>query len=128
GRVLFSSRKEERPVFPTDARAADVEFLEMKRGDRMISGASVRKEIAGHTVWVQAAEDLAHRDVLIDDIVADFFQRVGWITLPILLLLLVIDLAIFRRAVRPLLRASQKAQNINPARIDVRLPVDDIPN
>ena len=98
------------------------------RGGKMISGVSVRTEIGGQSLWVQAAEDLAHRDVLIDDIVADFFQRVGWITLPILLLLLVIDVAIFRRAVRPLLHASQMAQNINPARIDVRLPIDDIPS
>ena len=47
------------------------------------------------------SQDLAHRDVLIDDIVADFFTRVGWITAPILLLLLVIDVAIFRRALQP---------------------------
>jgi len=128
GRVLFSSRADGSPVFPADARTADVEYLDTERGDRMISGASIRSTVGGRTVRVQAAEDLAHRDVLIDDIVADFFQRVGWITLPILLVLLVIDLAIFRRAVRPLLRASEKAQNINPARIDVRLPVDDIPS
>ena len=79
------------------------------------------KEIAGRTVWVQVGEDLAHRDVIIDDIVADFFKRVGWITLPILLFLLAIDIVIFRRALRPLLNASEMAKQINPRRTDVRL-------
>jgi hypothetical protein len=78
-------------------------------------------------IWIQVAENLAHRDVLTDDIVADFFKRVGWITLPMLLLLLAIDIVIFRRALRPLLQASDQAQNISPARTDVRLPVDPIP-
>jgi hypothetical protein len=48
------------------------------------------------------AEDLAHRDVLIDDIVAGFLSHVEWITLPILLSLLTTDIVIFRRALRPL--------------------------
>src|SRR5262249_47839145 len=62
-----------------------------------------------------------------DDIVADFFKRAGWITLPILLFLLAIDIAIFRRALRPLLEASERAKQINPRRTDVRLSSDDIP-
>ena len=127
GRVLFSSRRNGSSIFPADSRSATTVFLETKRGDEAISGASIPKEIGGRTVWVQVAEDLAHRDVLIDDIVADFFTRVGWITLPILLLLLVIDIVIFRRALRPLVQASHKAQNISPVRTDVRLPVDAIP-
>jgi signal transduction histidine kinase len=127
GRVLFSSFKNRSSIFPTDSRSASMAFLEAKRGDATIYGASIPRQVDGRTVWVQVAEDLAHRDVLIDDIVADFFKRVGWITLPILLLLLVIDIVIFRRALRPLVQASQKAQNISPARTEVRLPVDTIP-
>ena len=77
---------------------------------------------------MQAAEDLANSDVLIDDIVDDFYRHVGWITLPILLLLLVIDIAIFRRALRPLRQASEIAQQITPARTDIRLPLQEIPS
>jgi signal transduction histidine kinase len=65
--------------------------------------------------------------VLIDDIVADFFPRIGWITVPILLVLLAIDIAIFRRALRPVLQASETAQTIGPARTEVRLPTGEIP-
>jgi signal transduction histidine kinase len=128
GKTLFSSLKDNAPVFPADPRAATVEFLDARMGDAAISGASIRRMIGGRTVWVQAAEDLANNDVLIDDIVDDFYRHVGWITLPILLLLLVIDIAIFRRALLPLRQASETAQHITPARTDIRLPLQEIPS
>ena len=127
GRVLFSSLKDNAALFPDDTRSADVEFLMLRRGDATVSGASVRKTIGGQTVWLQAGEDLANRDVLIDDIVADFYKNVGWITLPILLVLLIIDIAIFRRALRPLRQASETASHIGPARTGLRLPIEEIP-
>jgi signal transduction histidine kinase len=127
GKTLFSSLAGNAPVFAGDPRAATVQFLDTRIGDAAISGASVRRTIGGKTVWVQAAEDLANSDVLIDDIVDDFYRHVGWITLPILLLLLVIDIAIFRRALMPLRQASETAQHITPARTDIRLPLEEIP-
>jgi len=127
GKTLFSS-KDDAAVFPADPRAGTVQFLETRVGDAAISGASVRRSIGGKTVWVQAAEDLANNDVLIDDIVDDFYKHVGWITLPILLLLLAIDIAIFRRALWPLRQASETAQQITPARTDIRLPLQEIPS
>jgi len=127
GRALFSSLKDRSPIFPTDPRASDVTYLESRRGKAAFSGVSLVKQMDGRKVWVQAGEDLAHRDVIVDDIVADFFKRVGWITLPILLFLLAIDIVIFRRALRPLLNASEMAKKINPRRTDVRLPPEEIP-
>jgi signal transduction histidine kinase len=127
GKTLFSSLANNAPIFAADPRAGTVQFLETRRGEAAISGASVRRSIGGKTVWVQAAEDLANSDVLIDDIVEDFYRHVGWITLPILLVLLVIDIAIFRRALLPLRQASETAQHITPARTDIRLPLQEIP-
>jgi signal transduction histidine kinase len=127
GKTLFSSLANNAPIFAGDPRAGTVQFLETRRGEAAISGASVRRNVGGKTVWVQAAEDLANSDVLIDDIVEDFYRHVGWITLPILLVLLVIDIAIFRRALRPLRQASEIAQHITPARTDIRLPLQEIP-
>jgi signal transduction histidine kinase len=127
GRVLFSSLKDQSPVFAQDPRAPDVAFMQTRQGNVAMSGVSLEKEMAGRTVRLQVGEDLAHRDVIIDDIVTDFFKRVGWITLPILLFLLAIDIAIFRRALRPLLNASEMAKQINPKRTDVRLSPHDIP-
>jgi signal transduction histidine kinase len=127
GRVLFSSLKDHTALFPADTRSDQIAFLQQRRGDATVSGASIRKSIDGQTVWIQAGEDLGNRDVLIDDIVADFYRNVGWITLPILLILLVADIAIFRRALRPLREASEIAGEIGPARPGLRLPTDEIP-
>lgn len=127
GEVLFSSAKEGAPIFPVSARDGEIAFPEVRRGQRNVSGASMRKHLAGRSVIIQVSEDLGHRDVLLDDVVANFFHNVSWITLPILLLLLATDILIFRRAVRPLLRASGQAERISPLRTDIRLPVDDIP-
>jgi signal transduction histidine kinase len=127
GHVLFSSLKDQEVLFPADTRASAVEFLQHRRGNATVSGASVRKTVDGQAIWIQTGEDLTNRDVLIDDIVADFYKNVGWITLPILLVLLIADIAIFRRALRPLRQASEIAAGIGPARPGVRLPTDEIP-
>ena len=113
GRLLFSSHRRAAAVAP--------------RASESISGAAVTRDIDGRTVRIQVAEDLAHRDVIIDDIVSNFFRRVGWITIPILLVLLATDIIIFRRAIAPLWKASEEASNIGPARTDIRLPTEQIP-
>lgn len=113
GRLLFSSHRRPGAV--------------ARRPSETISGAGVTRDVAGKTLRIQVAEDLSHRDVIIDDIVSNFFRRVGWITIPILLVLLATDIIIFRRAIAPLWRASQEASNIGPARTDIRLPTAQIP-
>jgi signal transduction histidine kinase len=128
GRVLFSSRQDEAPIFRRAVQSSEIEFLETRQGNAAISGVSMPKQVGGRTLWIEVGEDLAHRDVIIDDVVAEFFKRVGWITLPILLLLLASDIAIFRRALWPLLRASEMAKEITPKRTDVRLSAQDIPS
>lgn len=126
GTVLFSSLKDRGSIFPVNPHDPAVDF-KRAAGAAPISGASLRRAIGTQTVYIQAAEDLSNRDVLIDDIVADFYKNVGWITLPILLILLAVDIAIFQRALVPLKTASEIAQQIGPARTDVRLPVEGIP-
>lgn len=128
GVVLFSSLGRGEALFAHDPDSADVEYLRARRGEATLSGASVRRTVGGRPLRVQAGEDLANRDVLIDDIASDFFRNVGWITLPILMILLVTDIAIFRRALRPLREASDTAKTIGPARTHVRLPTEGIPS
>src|SRR5436305_15052358 len=62
-----------------------------------------------------------------DDIISNVVRRVGWITIPILWILLATDIIIFRRAIAPLWKASEEASNIGPARTDIRLPTEQIP-
>ena len=126
GVVVLSSLADGGPLFPPQSDVAATP-LQAWHGPALLSGASVSKRIGGRTVWIQVGENLEHRDVLIDDIVADFFQRVGWVTIPILAILLAIDIAIFRRALQPLVLASEQAKVITPKRADLRLPSEGIP-
>lgn len=128
GRAVISSLGDHTALFPADPRSSTVAFLKSRRGNAALSGVSIRKVLNGKPYWVQAGEDLANGDVIIDDIVADFYRNVGWVTLPILLALLGIDIAIFRRALRPLHDASEIAKHISPIRTDIRLPVAGIPS
>lgn len=114
GRILFSSRKSGAAIGGSPSSSS-------------ITGASVGRSIGGRQLTIRVAEDLAHRDVITDDIAANFFRRVGWTTIPTLLVVLAIDILIFRRAVAPLLRASEDARQIGPSRTEIRLPVVDLP-
>jgi signal transduction histidine kinase len=127
GRVLFSSRNDQEAIFTPAAHAPD-QLRQEQREEGTISGVSVPKQLGGQTVWIQVAENLTHRDVIIDDVVRDFFKQVGWIALPILFILLAIDIVIFRRALRPLVQASEQARTISPNRTDVRLPIQSMPS
>jgi signal transduction histidine kinase len=128
GNLLYSSHHDPKIALVPNVLRDQPEFFKFRRGKAVIFGANIPKTIRGRTVWIHITQDLAHRDVLVDDIVSGFFRRVGWITVPILLFLLAIDLAIFKRALRPLVQASEMAKAIGPARTDVRLPVKRMPS
>jgi signal transduction histidine kinase len=126
GKVLFSSVG----ATPSEGMGRPrprAQFFQRRVGAKILYGAIFPEEAGGRKLWIQVSEDLEHRDVLIDDIVADFFGDVGWVTIPILVALLIIDIVIFRRALKPVVEASSRAENIGPARTDVRLPTDGMP-
>ncbi|MBN9007193.1 MAG: HAMP domain-containing protein [Rhizobiales bacterium] len=130
GAVIFSSRPDKQPLFAIDPNATGIVPHKARTpgGAQTIAGASERKDIDGHPVWIQVSEELSHRDVIVDDVLTDFLQQVVWIIVPVLLLLLGADIVIFRLAMRPLHRASDRAKHISPTRLDVRLPTDDMPS
>lgn len=122
GHVLFSTREQVEPLFRADQRRKTPTYFERDIGAARLFGASVPFSIGGEMLWVQISQDQAHRDVLIDDIVAEFLPHVAWIIIPILLVLLGIDLIIFGQALQPLEEASALAERISPTRTDIRLP------
>jgi signal transduction histidine kinase len=128
GRPLFSSLHNRELIFPQTGDQSNAAAQQATRGDAVLSGISESKEIDGKPILIQVAENLRHRDVIIDDIAENFLWRVGWITLPILLVLLLIDILIFRGALTPLTRASRQAQRISPSQTDVRLPTHGMPS
>jgi signal transduction histidine kinase len=127
GDVLFSSFRNHRAIDGALRPPAGPVYFTRRLGQVDIHAVSEPIDLSGEQLWIQISQDLAHRDVLIDDIVADFFTRVGWVTVPILLLLLMIDVAIFRRVIKPIVAASDLAERISPAHTELRLPEADIP-
>jgi signal transduction histidine kinase len=127
GKVLFSSREHDEPLFRTDTRRDRPSYFERDIGKARLFGASVPTRIGSTTVWIQISQDQAHRDVLIDDIVAEFLPHVAWVIIPILLVLLGIDFLIFGGVLRPLEAASTLAGQIGPTRTDLRLPEGRMP-
>jgi signal transduction histidine kinase len=127
GKVLFSSRPDGGPLFAHDEQAVRDWYVRRRSTGAILFGVSVARPIGEHMYFVQIGQDLAHRDVIIDDVVSQFFPRVAWITFPILLLLLLIDIVIFRRALASVTAASTTAASIGPQRTDVRLPEQAVP-
>lgn len=128
GRVLFSSDGSDQALFPEVPPAPAPALLQVQRAFSTLSGARVPKTRGDRTVYVEVAENLSHRDVLIDDIVSNFIPRVAWITIPILLLLLGIEAHVVRRVFRPVEAASRRAREISPRRTDIRLSLAEIPS
>jgi len=127
GRVLFSSRSDGAALFTPDEQSVSDWFIRRRSTGAVLFGVSVPRPIGDRMYFIQVGQDLAHRDVIIDDVVASFFPRVAWITFPILLLLLLIDILIFRRALDPVREASTTAAAIGPQRTEVRLPEQSMP-
>ncbi|MBV8914838.1 MAG: sensor histidine kinase N-terminal domain-containing protein [Acetobacteraceae bacterium] len=127
GRVLLSSRGPGEALFRADPLGKEPSYFERRIGSANYFGVSMPLKIEGEPLWIQVSQDLAHRDVLIDDIVDDFLPKVAWVVLPVMLGLLGIDLLIFRRTLRPLEDASALAGRIGPNRTDLRLPEASMP-
>jgi signal transduction histidine kinase len=125
--VLFSSRTDGRALFTPNARSISEWSTRLSRTGSTLFGVTVIRPIGEKLYAIQVAQDLAHRDVIIDDVVRSFFPKVAWITFPILLVLLLIDILIFRRALEPVREASTTAAAIGPQRTELRLPEQAMP-
>jgi signal transduction histidine kinase len=127
GKVLFTSRGDDLPLSAVGEPLTNDSFSRRRRNGTVLMGVNVPRAIGDQLYWIQVGQDLAHRDVIIDDIVASFLPRVAWITFPILLLLLLIDIVIFRRALDPVRQASDTAASIGPTSTEVRLSEQSMP-
>ncbi len=128
GRVLFSSLPSHGALFPRASRIEHPTFYQRAHGAAVYYGGSFAERRGGATAWVQVAQDLEHPDVVVDDIVSAFLQKIAWLMPPILLLLALTDLVIVRRALRPVTNASDRARAIGPATLSIRLPTDRLPD
>lgn len=126
-KVLFSSLRGGRQLPGGKDAGALRSYFQRRSGKAIYYGASFPIVRDGRTLRIQVGQDLEHPDVIVDDVVAGYLARVTWFTIPIMLLLLVIDILIVRRALLPVTRASDMARAIEPGRIDLRLPEAEVP-
>lgn len=127
GDVLFTSRGDGSALSAPDEPLTSEWFTRPRSTGTVLFGVNVPRAIGDRVYWIQIGQDLAHRDVIIDDVVTSFIPKVAWITFPILLLLLLTDIVIFRRALEPVREASTTAASIGPTSTDVRLPEQGMP-
>jgi len=121
--VLFASSPDAR-----FARAsARITRSTSAKGDALYA-LSVLHQAAGHAAWIKVTQNVAHPDVIFDDIVSSFLSHIGWLTVAILSFLLAVDILVIRQALRPVLQSSRIASEIDPARSDWRLPEAGVPS
>ena len=128
GRVLFSSLPGRGALFPRSGNSTSPTFYDRAHGAAVYYGGSFPELRGGEVAWVQVAQDLEHPDVVVDDIVSAFLQKIAWLIIPILLVLAGTDFVIVRRALAPVSKASDMARTIGPQSLEVRLPTDRLPS
>jgi signal transduction histidine kinase len=127
GHVISTSLRKKSPVLRGEFGSRQPEYFSLPTPTASYAIASIPERRAGTLIWVQLGEDLGHPDVIFDDIVTSFLAKVAWVTIPIMLLLLVVDIIVVRRALRPVVQISQMARAIGPARIGLRLDTNNLP-
>ncbi len=127
GRVLFTSLPRTPLWLGTERRTNGTFYFQFSGGHSSYFGVSVPRRFGTKLVWVQVIQDLEHPDVIFDDVVAAFLGRVAWLTVLILAFALAADIYVVRRALRPVVSVSEKAQAIDPRRLELRLPTQNIP-
>jgi signal transduction histidine kinase len=126
GRLLISSAADRGALGPLPA-ARRTELFRRRTGKGAYVGVSTPETFHGRPIWIQVEQNQDNPDVVLDDVLARFLPAVVWLSAGILLFLLVADIVIVRRALKPIIGASGMAGAISPSRIDLRLPVERMP-
>ena len=127
GRVLFASMPVGRLILPMNSPTDSAHYVRPAHGGPTSVAASFLERRGGATVWVQIAQDLGHPDQITDDVLKAALNILFWVVIGVVLMLALADALIVRRALRPVLAASRMAGEIDPNRIDLRLPTAQLP-
>lgn len=125
GRTLLSSGVV--PLRPASSVGGEA-YFDVRTASGFYKGIETRTWLGGRPVQVEVAQNFDFPDVVIDDIEAVFLSHVVWLIAAVLLTLFALDLVAVRAALGPVVRASQDAQKIDPARLDVRLRERGLPS
>jgi signal transduction histidine kinase len=128
GAVLTSTADDGKPLMPLPSSNAKPTFGKWTTKNGHFLGANFPERVEGQLVWLQLTQNLDLPDVISDDIVSTFLERSAWLILPILALLVLMEYAIVRQALAPVLEASDMASAIGPSTLSLRLPYQRLPH
>jgi signal transduction histidine kinase len=114
------------PPRPAGADPAEADF-QVRTRQGSYTGVQAPARVGAKTYAVEVVQNLDFPDVVIDDVESQFLSHIAWQIGAVLLALFALDLIVVRAAVGPIGRASQDAQTIDPARLDVRLAERGLP-
>ncbi len=127
GRMLMSSTALAEPPAPLRPGMPDVATFQSRHGPVWLFGVTLRGEAGGRPVWIEVAENMNHRDVLMDEVGNTVLLRVIWGVVLIYLVLVPVAVMRTRRRLRPLLQVSEEASRIGPGATGIRLPDANVP-
>jgi signal transduction histidine kinase len=126
GALLAASPGAAGPLSPINrAESRHYFILQPEGGSAAYYGLSVKAEHAQRPVWVQVA--FVASDIVFDSVLEDFVKDIGWIWIPFVIVLLVVNLVVARIGLAPLHTAASEAATIGPRTTSVRLTEEGLP-
>jgi signal transduction histidine kinase len=126
GHLLFSSPSGDVRIVKNPHTGRPTYFQSANRR-RSYLASSLLVQVGSRQVWVQVTRNIRRPGLVTDDVIVHYLRRVGWFAIPIILFVLITDFFVIRRVLRPVVLASHEARTIDPRRLDVRLPTQDLP-
>jgi signal transduction histidine kinase len=128
GRVLVSSTGTDQALAPIEPTGTEPAARFKAQGQTaLLWGVSVPVTVGQRRVWIQVAEDMNHRDAVIDEVATGFLKQGGGWLLALSVAQILISLIRIRRLFRPLLAASDSAAAIAPHIGSGRIRCDGVP-
>ena len=90
-------------------------------------GGSFPVRVGKRHYWVQVSQGAGHPDVLLEEFILEFLREVGWLLLPFVAGLILVNVLTIRRGLAPLTAVSRQAAAIGPASLHVRLSARRLP-
>jgi signal transduction histidine kinase len=119
GTVLHGSDGVSAPLYRINRRR-DRDFFALQNGDATFYGVTRRVLLGPRSLWIQVAS--SNRETSFDSMIEEFINHVAWIWLPFVVVLLLVNLLIIHRGLKPLRIASATAAAIGPETASMRLP------
>ncbi len=118
------------PFGAAAGRAAPVVFYAAGPAEHpnQARAATLETSIGGTSYYITVVFDQAEPDTVLDDPFTAFFGRIGWVLIPLMLMVLTAMLATFWAELQLLRDASQLAAQIDPRTTGVRLPEYGLPS